>query len=105
MVARIATGEIDEKIDIFGANKGRAAGGNARAATLLPEVRKQIASDAAKARWSQRETGSTMTHATTQGAAADRREAVRMYPNNSLLEPVRGYSNKLAEVVRSTFTK
>ena len=25
-----------------------------------------------------------MTHATTQGAAADSREAVRMYPNNGL---------------------
>lgn len=31
--------------------------------------------------------------------------AVRMYPNNSLREPVREYVNIVAEVVKSTFTK
>lgn len=32
-------------------------------------------------------------------------EAVGMYPNNSLTEPVRGYSNVFAEAVKKTFTK
>ena len=31
-------------------------------------------------------------------------EAVCMYPNNSLREPVRDYHNVVAEVVRNTFT-
>lgn len=103
MVARIATGEIDDEIEISGRAPGKTAGGDARAAKLAPDVRAEIASRAAKARWSKRET-EIMTMQ-TQGAAADRREAVRMYPNNSLSEPVRAYSNRLAEVVRSTFTK
>lgn len=103
MVARIATGEIEDEIEISGRVGVKTAGGVARAAKLAPDVRAEIASKAAKARWSKRETG-TMTMQ-TKGAGADGNAAVRMYPNNSLREPVRAYSNKLAEVVRSTFTK
>lgn len=103
MVGRIATGEIEE--EIFGGRTVGAAGGNARAAKLSPIERSTIASKAAKVRWSPLETGSTMTQRTTQGAGADSREAVRMYPNNSLREPVSAYENRFAEVVKSTFTK
>ncbi|WP_284053306.1 hypothetical protein [Stakelama marina] len=41
----------------------------------------------------------------TKEAGADGREAVRMYPNNSLREPVNPYRNRFADVVKSTFTK
>lgn len=52
MVARIATGEIEDKIP----NKSTAAelgskGGKARANRLSPEKRKEIAKRAAKRRW------------------------------------------------------
>lgn len=33
------------------------------------------------------------------------RQAVCMYPNNSLREPVRPYENLVAELVKSSFTK
>lgn len=53
MIARIATGEIEE--DSEPATKAAAAlgkrGGNARAASLTPEQRSQIAKIAAEARW------------------------------------------------------
>jgi len=42
---------------------------------------------------------------TTQGAGADSREAVRMYPNNSLREPVRAFKKVAFEVVRKSFAK
>lgn len=42
---------------------------------------------------------------TTRENGADGRDAVRMYPNNCLREPVREYENKVAEVVKNTFTK
>lgn len=42
---------------------------------------------------------------TTKGTRADGREAIRMYPNNCLREPVREYKNRVAEVVKNTFTK
>ena len=46
-----------------------------------------------------------MTQATTQGAGADGREAVRMYPNNSLKQ-VKGEVRNLAfEMIRETFSK
>lgn len=41
----------------------------------------------------------------TKGTGADGHDAVRMYPNNSLREPVNVYVNKVAEVVKNTFTK
>jgi hypothetical protein len=104
MVARIATGEIADEIKISGRVGGKTAGGVARAAKLAPDIRARIASEAAKARWSKRETG-TVTMQTTKGTGADGREAVRMYPNNSLREPVSEYENRVAQVVKSTFTK
>lgn len=36
---------------------------------------------------------------------ADGLKAVRMYPNNSLKEPVREFENTVFELVKSTFTK
>jgi hypothetical protein len=55
MVARIATGEIEDRP---GKNPNRAAGGKAggkaRARHLSPEKRREIAEKAAKARWGRR---------------------------------------------------
>jgi len=54
MVARIATGEIEE--DIKGkeyARKGGLKGGKARAAKLSPQKRSEIATKAAQTRWKQ----------------------------------------------------
>lgn len=53
MVAKIATGEVQETT-LQGkeyASKGGKKGGNARAATLTPEQRQEIARTAAQARW------------------------------------------------------
>lgn len=55
MVARIATGEADDDIEISARVGGKTAGGVARAAKLAPEVRAKIASGAAKARWAVKE--------------------------------------------------
>ena len=47
-----------------------------------------------------------MTHtAPKESSANTSREAVRMYPNNSLREPVRPYENTVFELVKKTFTK
>lgn len=54
MVARIATGEIEEDLPDPGkeyARKGGRKGGRARAAKLTPERRREIARKAANARW------------------------------------------------------
>ena len=103
MVARIATGEIEDTTSGI----GRAAGGKARAMVLSSKQRKDIASAAAKARWQGNiETDINMTHTTTkEGSAATVREAVRMYPNNSLREPVRPFENSILDLVKKTFTK
>jgi hypothetical protein len=58
-IVDIATGEKDDKPSDDGKNPaavalgklGGAKGGKARASSLTPEQRKQIASDAAKKRW------------------------------------------------------
>jgi hypothetical protein len=53
MVAKIATGEIEEDIDLRSAGKVRSgkAGGKARASKLSPDERSRIAAEAAKKRW------------------------------------------------------
>jgi hypothetical protein len=54
MVARIATGEIEDKKPLEGkesARKGGLRGGKARAASLTPKKRKEIAKKAAAMRW------------------------------------------------------
>ena len=52
MVARIATGEVDETPDGKDyARKGGLKGGAARAKSLTPEQRKEISRLAAQARW------------------------------------------------------
>jgi hypothetical protein len=55
MIARIATGEIEDKVPDNGKNKaaqelGR-MGGKARAAGMSPRKRKEIAKKAAASRW------------------------------------------------------
>jgi hypothetical protein len=53
-VMRIATGEIEDTKSDPGkeyARKGGLKGGNARAAALTPEQRREIASKAASSRW------------------------------------------------------
>jgi hypothetical protein len=57
-VMRIATGEVEEKLEAKSAiaaergRKGGNKGGAARAAKLSPEKRERIAKKAARARWS-----------------------------------------------------
>ena len=53
-IAKIATGEIEEKVDPAKelARKGGLIGGKARAAKLSTAKKKAIAKKAAKARWS-----------------------------------------------------
>ena len=46
-----------------------------------------------------------MQTASKETVAAHGRDAVRMYPNNSLGEPVREFQNTVFELVKSTFTK
>ena len=100
MVGRIATGEIEEmSLEPMGSR-----GGKARAKSLSPSQRSEIASIAAKRRWQVE--GNGMTHtAHKESSAATGREAVRMYPNNSLREPVRPFQNTVFELVKKTFTK
>ncbi|WP_374943759.1 hypothetical protein [Sphingomonas sp.] len=107
-VGRIATGEIEDDIRISGRAGGKTAGGDARAAKLAPNVRADIASKAAKARWSHRETVGDMNNMqTTKGTGADGHEAVRMYSNNSLKEPVRGFEETFSgyELLKKRFSK
>ena len=50
-VAKLATGEIEEEyVDAAKQARGR-KGGEARTATVSPERRREIAQEAAKARW------------------------------------------------------
>ena len=106
MVARIATGEIEDEIQISSRVGGKTAGGVARAEKLSPAQRAEIASTAAKARWGDSRTKErTMAHTATKETGAAGREAARMYPNNSLRDPVNQYENRVAAVVKSTFTK
>jgi hypothetical protein len=49
MVAKIATGEIEEELEEKQA--GKVSGGKARAASMTPEERKELARTAARARW------------------------------------------------------
>ena len=88
MVARIATGEVEEEIS---GGTGRSAGGRARAMVLAPEMRKEIASAAARARWQKSSRLEIeMSHTAQQGGSATAvSEAVRMYPNNQLARQVR----------------
>lgn len=99
-VGKIATGEIEETpIESRGS-----AGGKARASALSSSKRSEIASLAARSRWQTE--GTAMTHtAHRESAAAAGREAVRMYPNNSLRDPVRPFENTVFELVKKTFTK
>lgn len=46
-----------------------------------------------------------MQAANKEATVAHGREAVRMYPNNSLRDPVRGFENTVFNVVKKTFTK
>ena len=99
-VGRIATGENEEtSIEPQGS-----AGGRARAETLSPSKRSEIASLAAKRRWQNEGNGMTHTAQKESNAAAGR-EAVRMYPNNSLRDPVRPFENTVFDLVKKTFTK
>lgn len=59
MVAKIATGEIEEKTVSKPAKRAEAvalgrAGGKKRAENMTPEQRKEVAQKAAKARWATR---------------------------------------------------
>ena len=51
MVAKIATGEIEDEIVDPKRSKANVAGGNARSKALSKEKRSQIAKKAAAARW------------------------------------------------------
>lgn len=107
LVGRIATGEIDEIIDISGGKERRSAGGNARAAKLSPRERTAISSAAARARWGAHgdRQDETMTQTAAPVTGAGGREAVRMYPNNQLRQQVRGVEETLSafQVVKNKF--
>jgi hypothetical protein len=100
LVGKIATGEVEEAPI---APRG-AAGGKARAEALTPSKRSEIASLAAVKRWQERKEDDDMQTAKSETVARGR-EAVCMYPNNSLRDPVRPYQNLVAELVKSSFTK
>lgn len=104
MVGRIATGEIEE----ISSRKG-SAGGKARAARLSSGERREIASKAARSRWSSPGNGQEfdMTQTAHKETGADGREAVRMYPNNGLKEQVRDFSETFSgyELLRQNFGK
>src|SRR5688572_4062653 len=95
LVGRIATGEEIEggPIELKGS-----AGGKARAETLSPSKRSEIASLAAKQRWQNGRTIDMQTAEKETGTHG--REAGRMYPNNSLREPVREFENTVFDLVR-----
>ena len=75
----------------------------ARVDTLLSAKRSEFARLVAEGRWHEKRTKDMNTPKTETVARG--REAVCMYPNNSLREPVREYRNAVAEVVKKTFTK
>ena len=103
VVGRIATGEV---IDEIPSRDGRAAGGHTRAKVLSEANRKKIARRAAEVRWSKQGMECDMKHtALKESSATVGREAVRMYPNNSLREPVRAFENTVFDLVKKTFTK
>ena len=52
MVAKIATGEIEE--DLEEKQPGKVNGGKARAASMTADERKELAQTAARARWNDR---------------------------------------------------
>jgi hypothetical protein len=54
MIAKIATGEIEETRASESARSGGLKGGNARAAKLSPKKRSEIAKKAASMRWAAR---------------------------------------------------
>jgi hypothetical protein len=62
LIAKIATGEIEDTADLKGKNPaavalgklGGAKGGKARANSLSPKKRSEIAKKAAKARWAKK---------------------------------------------------
>ena len=98
-VGQIATGENEETpIEPRGS-----IGGKARADALSPSKRSEIASLAASKRW--RKEGRVKMQTAKSETVARGREAVCMYPNNCLKEPVSEYKNLFAEVVKNTFTK
>lgn len=51
LIAKIATGEVEESTPLKSASKGGKKGGKARARALTPEQRSEIARVAASARW------------------------------------------------------
>ena len=51
LVARIATGEVEEEHVDSGRRRGGKLGGPARASSLTPERRQEVARKAAAARW------------------------------------------------------
>jgi len=54
-IVALATGEAEDKKPLASARKGGLKGGKARAKTLTPEQRSEIATVAAQARWKKRD--------------------------------------------------
>lgn len=83
-VGRIATGEIEEFPAVkSGRVKSGQAGGAARAESLTPERRSEVARDAASVRW--RKTESAMEDKDQQGKApAPQEQEASMYADNKL---------------------
>lgn len=102
LVAKIATGEEIETT----ATKLGVAGGIARAIKLNPAKRSKIAKDAAKQRWQKREYEMAQVE-NKDKKATDSSNAVRMYSNNSLKEPVRAFEDTFSgyDLLKKHFQK
>ena len=101
-VGKIATGENE---DTSNEPKG-SAGGRARAETLSPSKRSEIASLAAKNRWQGKEKERNMLTAKNETGARGR-QAVCMYPNNGLGDQKKEFSDAFSgfEMLRQRFKK
>ena len=111
-VARIATEEVEEVIQIKdGRIKSGKAGGAARAKKMSPQRRREVAQKAACARW-QNEEGTysvesdMSTKTTKEGVARPQDDCVvLMYPSNQLGQQVREFKDtlRMSQVIQREF--
>ncbi|KPP80354.1 MAG: hypothetical protein HLUCCA04_13405 [Oceanicaulis sp. HLUCCA04] len=102
MVARIATGEVEEKISKPSAKRKSALeGAKARSLALTSERKSEIARKAAKARWK----GDDMS--LTQPAEKSAQERRLPYPANGLGEPKKAFEDtfRLSTAVKAAVEK
>jgi hypothetical protein len=111
-IGRIATGEVEDLRPVKdGRVRSGKAGAAARAKSLSPERRKEVAQKAATARWRNSE-GHDVVETSMDTKATEKRatrpqagDVVLMYPSNQLGDQVRNYNDTLsvAEVIKREF--